>query len=170
MAADRRYWDANAFLGWFNDEQDKVGACQGVLEAAESGTIEIVTSALTLVEVIKLKGEKHLPREKEEIIRGFFENPYIIVREVDRFIAEDARELIWAHNLNPKDSVHLATALRLKLSVLDTFDRDLMKLTGKLGVPKLIIGHPNVPHTPDMFPETHSDSVVGRRKRTKKKR
>ena len=34
MAADRRYWDSNAFLGWLNAEADKVGKCEGVLTAA----------------------------------------------------------------------------------------------------------------------------------------
>lgn len=160
MAVDRRYWDANAFLGWLNGESDKVVQCQSVLDAAEEGRVDIVTSALTLTEVIKLKGAKPIARDKEDAIRAFFENPYIIVREVDRFVAEDARELIWAHGIEPKDAIHLATALRLKLTVMDTFDDQLIKLSNKLGKPPLVIGHPNMPHTPDMFPETKP--AVGR--------
>ena len=151
MAADRRYWDANAFLGWLNDEPDKAHECQGVLDAAETGLIEIVTSALTLTEVIKLKGQSPITRDKEDAISGFFEQPYIVIREVDRFVASHARQLIWAHNVQPKDAIHLATALRLKLPVLDTFDGDLIKLNGKLGSPRLAIGRPHVPHTQDMF-------------------
>ena len=45
MAADRRYWDANVFLGWLLGESDKVAACQGVLDAAESGTVYRAISA-----------------------------------------------------------------------------------------------------------------------------
>jgi len=153
--ADRRYWDSCAFLGWLSNEQGKAEKCEGVLDAAESGSIEIVTSALTLTEVIKRKGDKPIPKESEDKIREFFENPWIIVRDVDRFIAEDARNLIWAHSgLSSPDSIHLATALSLKLSHLDTFDDKLIALSGKLGNPRLVIGHPNVPHTPDMFPGT----------------
>lgn len=59
--ADRRYWDSCAFLGWLNNEQGKAEKCEGVLDAAESGSIEIVTSALTLTEVIKRKGDKPIP-------------------------------------------------------------------------------------------------------------
>lgn len=168
MAADRRYWDSNAFLGWLNAERDKVGKCEGVLHAAEEGSIEIVTSAITLTEVIKLKGDKPIPKDKEETIRDFFEQPWILVREVDRFVAEDARHLIWAHGIKPKDAIHLATALRLKLSVMDTFDDELIALSGKLGNPRLSIGYPNLPHTPDMFPGTKEGAAVKRGKRRKK--
>jgi hypothetical protein len=56
MTKDLRYWDANAFLGWLNDEPDKQAACQTVLASAEAGKIQIVTSAITFVEVIKIKG------------------------------------------------------------------------------------------------------------------
>jgi len=169
MAIDRRYWDANAFLGWLKGEKDKVTACQGVLDAAEAGTIEIVTSALTLAEVIKMKGKQPIARADEEKIRGFFEQPYIVVREVDRFVAEDARELIWAHGVDHKDAIHVATALRLKLSVMDTFDDKLIGLSGKLGTPRLVIGHPCVPHTPDMFPDT-KQAIVGKKPHSKRRR
>ena len=164
--ADRRYWDSCAFLGWLSNEQGKAEKCETVLDAAESGTIEIVTSALTLTEVIKRKGDKPIPKESEEKIREFFENPWIVVREVDRFIAEDARKLIWTHSgLSSPDSIHLATALSLKLSHLDTFDDKLIALNGKLGNPRLIIGHPSVPHTPDMFPGTKPAQPARRRKK-----
>jgi predicted nucleic acid-binding protein len=150
MTVQRRYWDSNAFLGWLNDEKDKAGKCEGVLVAAEDGLLQIVTSALTLTEVIKMKGHPKIHRDKEVSIREFFENDFIIIREVDRFVAEDARELIWQHNVDPKDAIHLATALRLNLSVFDTFDDDLIKLSGKLGSPKLVIGHPHALHQPEL--------------------
>lgn len=165
MAADRRYWDSNAFLGWLNAESGKVDKCADVLEAAEEGRIEIVTSAWTLTEVIKKKGEKPIPKESEQKIRDFFENPWIIVREVDRFVAESARDLIWRHGLKGPDAVHLATALRLGLTVMDTFDDDLIKLDGKLGRPPLRIGHPHVPHTPDIFRGTEHAPPAGAKRR-----
>jgi len=68
MTADRRYWDSNAFLGWLNAERDKVGKCEGVLRAAEEGTIEIVTSAIALTEVITFNevdvGGEHVGTER----------------------------------------------------------------------------------------------------------
>ena len=69
MASDRRYWDSNVFLGWLNDEKDKAPECEGVLDAAEEGKVEIVTSALTLTEVIKKKGKSNIALEKEPWVR-----------------------------------------------------------------------------------------------------
>lgn len=147
-----RYWDANAFLGWLNDEQDKAHECESVLAAAEAGKVQIVTSALTLTEVIKLKGKPRLTKDKEDTIKAFFENDFIIVRDVDRFIAEKARDLIWSFSgLHPKDAIHVATAVMLKMNVLDTFDGPLIKLSGKIGSPKLTIARPHVPYQPDMY-------------------
>lgn len=102
MSVDRRYWDSDAFLGWLLNEHDKAPKCEGVLRAAEAGQLQIVTSALTLTEVIRLKGKPRLPRTQEDRIRAFFEHDWIVVRDVDRFIAEDARELIWSRNVQPK--------------------------------------------------------------------
>ncbi len=62
MSVDRRYWDSDAFLGWLLNEQDKAPKCEGVLKAAEAGQLQIVTSALTLTEVIRLKGKPRLAR------------------------------------------------------------------------------------------------------------
>lgn len=169
MAADRRYWDSNAFLGWLNDEKDKASECEGVLDAAEEGRIEIVTSALTLTEVIRKKGEKPIPKESEQMIRDFFEQPWIIVRDVDRFVAERARDLIWAHGLKGPDAIHLATALRLGLTVMDTYDDKLVALDNKLGSPPLRIGKPSVPHTPDLFPGTKPKAEPKRRRRAAKR-
>ncbi len=38
MAADRRYWDSNAFLGYLNDEKDKAPQCEGDEERADELT------------------------------------------------------------------------------------------------------------------------------------
>lgn len=150
MSVDRRYWDSDAFLGWLLNEQDKAPKCEGVLKAAEAGQLQIVTSALTLTEVIRLKGKPRLPRTEEDRIRAFFEHDWIVVRDVDRFVAEDARELIWSRNVQSKDAIHLATALSLRLSQFDTFDQTLHKLSGKLGNPPLTIGPPDLPFQPEL--------------------
>lgn len=146
---DYRYWDAVAFLGWLAEEPDKVNECRPVIEAAESGTITLVTSALTLAEVLWLKGQpnKKVSPQNATKIEAFFRHSWIVVREVDRFIAEAARGLVWAENIKPKDAIHLATALRhdVDYDQFDTFDGDLIKLSGTLGNPPLTIGRPNLP-------------------------
>lgn len=145
MALDRRYWDSDAFLGHFNGEPDKATACESVIEAAEAGRILIVTSALTLAEVLYVKGTKRMTPEKREKISGFFKQPYISVQNVTRKIAEMARDLYWDHGVRPKDAIHVATALTYRLPELNTFDKNLLKLDGKIGDPALKI---RIPHEP----------------------
>lgn len=159
---DYRYWDSNAFLGWLAEESDKVPHCRPVLEAAESGGLMIITSALTIAEVLWLKGEQKLPPSRAKQIEAFFRNRWIVVREVDRFIAEDARQLVWDKNIKPKDAIHLATALRQDVVIdhFDTFDSGLIKLSGTLGDPPLLIGYPNLPaKLPFEAPETTDDAT-----------
>ena len=137
-----RYWDSGCFMAIFNKEVERVDKCESVLLAAERGELRIITSALTLTEVIKIKG-KPIKADAEDRIRAFFEHRWIIVRDVDRFIAEQARDFIWEHNLQPYDAIHLATAYKHKLRHLDTYDRaDLGKLDQKIGSPQMIISEP----------------------------
>lgn len=142
MVTPLHYWDSCTFLAYLKAEADKVDDCVTVLKHAENGNIKIVTSSLTLVEVIKLKKREPISREDEERIRRFFMHKWLILQDVDRKISELARELIWEHGLQTYDSVHVATAIRAKVSRIDTFDDQLIKLSGKLGEPNIIIGRP----------------------------
>lgn len=144
---DYRYWDSNTFLGWLAEEPDKVDLCRPVIEAATAGKLSIITSALTIAEVLWLKGKPKITSEQATQIEAFFRHRWIVVREVDRFIAEAARQLFWDQNVKPKDAVHLATALAQDVPIerFDTFDKGLIKLSGKLGHPPLRIGLPNLP-------------------------
>ena len=116
-----------------------------MIRAAEREEIHIFTSAITLTEVIKLKGKPSLKAEQEQKINRFFLNPYIQVVNVDRFLAQMARALIWEHGLHPKDSLHVATAIRFKIPYLDCYDGPMTALSGKLGNPPLKIGPPAMP-------------------------
>ena len=87
-----------------------------------------------------------LAKEKAQLVQGFFQHAWIIVRDIDRTVAERARELVWDNDaLRPKDALHVATALDAGVDQFDTFDGDLIALSGTLGNPPLIIGTPNVP-------------------------
>ena len=145
MSEDLRYWDADAFLGYFKEEPDKYAACENVLKAAETGRVMIVTSALTIAEVLWAKGGPKLSRGKRDVIELFFRSPYISVRNVTRKIAEHARDIVWDRNIRPKDAIHVATALIEKIPVLNTFDQNLLKHDSRLGNPALRIEKPYEP-------------------------
>jgi predicted nucleic acid-binding protein len=144
-----RYWDACVFLGWLKAEPDKLAACQAGIRMAERGELTIITSVLSLAEVLRLKGNDPIPVADREAVRAFFENDYISLYEVDRTIAEKAQDVVWNHGVRPKDAIHVATALSTATTItieqFDTFDTGLIALNGQIGAPALTIGLPNLP-------------------------
>jgi predicted nucleic acid-binding protein len=140
-----RYVDSDVFLGWLKKEPDKVDECRTVIRGAEEGRVKLVTSSLTLVEVIKLERGREIPESAQQAVTDFFKHEWIIVRNLDFRVAAYARELIWKHNFMPKDSVHVATAVIERIPRLDTFDGELIRRSGEIGDPPLIIGRPDLP-------------------------
>ena len=143
------YWDSCVFLGWLRKESDKIQECEAAIRQAESGKLTLVTSTLSLAEVLRLKGKDPIPQADREQVRDFFEKDYIALYDVDRLIAEAAQDLVWDHDVHPKDAIHVATALNLGNSIaieqFDTFDGGLIALSESVGNPPLTIGRPNLP-------------------------
>ena len=141
--AEIRYWDSDCFLGYLNEEEDKVDLCQEVLDEAEKDKILIVTSALTIAEALWLKDGRKIVKEKSEKIRKFFQNDFIDIRNVTREIAQMAQDVVWDHSIEPKDSIHVATAMKFKMPLMNSFDGDLLALSGKVGNPLIRIEKPS---------------------------
>ncbi len=151
MKIEKRYWDSNCFLGYLKGESDKESACRAVLNEAKNGRIIIVTSALTLAEVVKLKGEAPVPVEDSLTLEKAFKQDYIRLRNVNSHIAELARKMVWEYGFDPKDSIHVATAIEIHIAFFDTFDKDLIRLNGAVGNPPMRIGIPNVDYQTELF-------------------
>ena len=128
MARQIVYWDSNAFLGLLNGEQDKVQSCDDVWEAGERGLLMIVTSTLTVAEVIYAKGASKLDPIKRPLVNNFFRAGHIVQKPLTRSIAELARDVVWDSNVKPKDAVHVATAAYYKIKEFHTFDGPLLTL------------------------------------------
>jgi predicted nucleic acid-binding protein len=144
VSRERRYWDSDCFLGWLRAEPDKQEACRGVLEEAQSGSILIVTSALTIAEVLALRGRPKVASDRRRAVEQFFRHDYISVQNLTRRLAESAREVVWDNGIAPKDAIHVATALATQVASLNTFDIELIKKSGLVGVPALTICRPFV--------------------------
>ncbi len=88
-----------------------------------------------------------------------FEQEYIVPIAVDRFVAELARNLLWDYKaLRPQDAIHIASAIKAKVTIFDTFDDYLIGLTGIMGDPPLIIGKPNMPYQETFLEEEQSEN------------
>lgn len=139
---EKIYWDSDCFLGHFQNEEGKVEKCEGVLQRADRGDVIIVTSALTIAEVLWMRGAPRITKDKAEIVQKFFRRSYIRVYNVTRKIAESAQDLVWDHSIKPKDAIHVATAINLTVDALETFDEDLIGKSGTVGTPLLLIREP----------------------------
>jgi predicted nucleic acid-binding protein len=145
MPVELIYWDSDAFLGWLQQEPGKVELCEGTIERAEQGEVVIFTSALTIAEVLWLRGAPPIPQQKADIVRKFFRRSYIRVRNVTRAVSEAAQDLVWNNGIKPKDAIHVATALDARAAALETFDEGLLSKSGSVGTPSLPMRKPIPP-------------------------
>ena len=93
----------------------------------------MATSALSIAEVLYLRRDDESPRrrlsaETEPRIADLF-NPVpprkFRLVEVSRAVAERSRELVWDLGIEPKDAIHVASALLVRAPVMFTSDRRL---------------------------------------------
>jgi len=145
VSVERIYWDTDAFLGHLQGETGKVALCAGTLQRMERGEVVIITSALTIAEVLWRRNGPKIPKKKAEILRKFFKREGLRVRNVTRQVAEMAQDIVWNHNVMPKDAIHVATALAERVPILETFDRGLLGMDGRIGSPPLVIRKPIAP-------------------------
>lgn len=141
---DRRYWDSDCFLGFLQEESGKVDACADVLALCERGEVEIVTSTLSIAEVLMLRPADALPQHRRVKVETIFAKKYVLTIPLTRRIAISARDLVWDYGIAPKDAVHVASAVAANAKTLNTFDRQLIGKNGLVGSPPLTIEAPAV--------------------------
>lgn len=141
---DKFYWDSCAFLAYLQDENG-ADLCELVLDAADHGQLLIVTSALTIAEVLNLRGKVKIGADRRDDVVKLFSQDYIHVRNITRRTGELARDLFWDHDIPAKDALHVAAALEARLPVMNTFDDTLLKrgkaLESRLRIEKPFYSH-----------------------------
>jgi predicted nucleic acid-binding protein len=130
--------------------EDRGAMCRSVLEAAEKGSVEIIVSAICLVEVLARNRSSGIDDRK---VRDFFDNDYILLVNVDKQVGDFARRLMLAGHagLKPPDAIHLATACIANVEAFHTFDDPLLALDGRIDKAngtRLVIKRPAVPAPP----------------------
>lgn len=145
-------WDAAVWIAWLRREEDKclqrIGA---VVRELVEGDAVLVISAICDVEVVDLD-----VNDKTFELYGLIKRlPYVQTINVHQRIVEKARKvrsLIRIENNSRKnnklaipkaaDSIHLATAILAEASVLHTYDKGLLSLSGKQIVDGIRITEP----------------------------
>lgn len=129
------YVETSVFLAFFAGEAARGDLCKEILEEGRRQEKKIVTSAFTLVEV--LRGKPGTPKLEDQI-DNYFQHKWLSIRQLERVLAIKARKLARKFNLKAGDAVHLATAIDCGAGKLLTYDSDLLDLKD----PGIEIGEP----------------------------
>ena len=152
----RSYWDASTWIKLISNKQDQQAVkgrwrCQQFFEEALHGHRQLLTSAVSIVEVLRVEIEPGvsplpMPPKVEEQIATLFDEPYVVLIPLDPARAQEARDLRrrvpW---LKTADAIHVASAVYAQADVLHTFDgaggqpRRMLQLDGMVGNPPLAI-------------------------------
>ena len=98
-------------------------------EAAERNEFRIVTSFVTLVEVLVHPLREGRPELAEEYRNILLQSPALTTIPLDEDIAEEAAGLRARHNLRTPDAIQVATAIRSGASWFLTNDAELANLS-----------------------------------------
>ena len=101
-----------------------------LFEAAESGSVHLVTSTVTIAEVLVhpfRSNRQELVQAYRDILLG---SSGITTIAVSPEVAELAAKMRAEHQIRTPDALHLATALLAQALVFVTNDRELPKISG----------------------------------------
>lgn len=142
--AIRVYWDSNLFRDFISGHPEHAADVEALLEQADTGKLEIITSAISVAEVAFAQQERStglLSAEVEERIDKLWVPPSPVkLVEFHFHIARRARQLLrqslqrgWK-GLRAFDAVHLCTAQLYGVTELHTYDAGLERYSELIGV------------------------------------
>jgi predicted nucleic acid-binding protein len=151
------YWDSCLFLAWIKDEERQTGDMDGVREVVERAKrreVKIITSVLTLTEVL----ESRLPAGMKTLMEGLMKRVIRVGMDIKiAKMAHDLRDYYMQRTaefggkvLSVPDAIHLATGILNRVTEFHTFDGGksgskslgLLQLSGNVGGHRLTICKP----------------------------
>jgi predicted nucleic acid-binding protein len=141
----RIYWDACVLLSYINGIADRITVLDELLRQARAGQFELVTSALSQAEVAFANIEKEQgkldPGVEGEIEDLWRPGSPIKTVEFYELIGHEARTFMrqgiaqsWG-SLKSNDAMHLATAQRMQVAEMHTYDSRLLRWDGHVAFP-----------------------------------
>ena len=106
-----------------------------VIERAESGNLVLVSSVLTLTEVLTLPFDKGATELADAFKALLLQTPYLRLEPIGPQIAERAARLRAQHRLKTPDAIQLAVAQETGCEAFLTNDRELRRVD----VPKVLV-------------------------------
>ena len=144
MPSPRRLWDSNIVLDYLGGRDEHMEAMAGILGQGTQGNLEIVVSTLAIAEVAYLDG--FTDERAEQRIREFFGREYVIVAAIDERVGEVTQGVVRKYHrqgrVNPRDALHLATAIRYGVPIVETTDKGFLFFDRLEGEPAVRVRHP----------------------------
>ncbi len=122
------YLDANFFLTAAQGEDTAGFKAREILSAAATGTEKCVTSALTWDEIFWTIKKKLGTQKAVEQSERFMHLAGVEIVAADSQIIMAAHELCAKYNLDPRDAIHVATAITYQCKTIVSSDHDLDKV------------------------------------------
>jgi uncharacterized protein len=130
-----KYLDANVFIYPVIDNDKRADFYKGIIYDVVSGKIKACTSVLTWDEIIhyliKEKGKDFALAQSEK----FLKLPNLDFVEASSFIIFKAHQIMKNHEINPRDAIHLATAISCNCQDIISEDKvfDKIKEVKRIG-------------------------------------
>lgn len=122
------YLDSNIFIYAINNDDSNGETCRKILTDVALDRIKAFTSCLTWDEIVHIvKKEKN---REISIIEGnkFLSFPNLIILKIDKSVISFAQRLIINYSLDPRDAIHVATALSNNIHQIISDDKDFDKI------------------------------------------
>jgi len=122
--------DTGPLIYFIEEHPENLARVAPFFEAADRGEFRVVTSLVTLVEVLVhplREGQHDLAQQYRDLL---LQSENLRTVPLDESIAEQAAELRARHKLRTPDAIQLATALRSGASWFLTNDADLPEIPG----------------------------------------
>ena len=120
--------DTSPFIYFIEKHARYASVLRPFFEAVDRGEIQVVTSAVTLLELLVhpiRRGDEALAHQYNDILLS---SPNIATISVTPAVAQTAAELRAQHNLKTPDAIQLATATDQRAAVFLTSDRDFPRV------------------------------------------
>jgi len=154
VANRRIYVCSGIFIAVLSGTEEYSEECRSILESAQRNEVQLWTSFVTLTEVTH-KRRLVQPRgvNDEQIVNELFVNTPIEYVALEYVIANNARIVIWDHQKQTRDAIHLASSAAANCEIFYTVDRGLLNLNDeprkRIAFPRIslpeFLTHPGLP-------------------------
>jgi len=121
--------DTSPFIYFIEGHSKYKNELQKIFKANDQGRIKMITSVITLLEVLVLPlklNRLNLANEYEKILT---KSPHLEILQVDVETVKIAARIRANFQLKTPDAIQIATAIQNKANVFLTNDKDLMRIT-----------------------------------------